>query len=227
MSIDKDDNDNEQKNIDTYKVLGDQMARLALNFENKEKTDENSFLITYDDLAGKVPNLNPNPSLKTGGEETKNKGKVKFSQVIKANPPSNKIETKKSGNKNKNILKQKIDNKQNDSEKKLPFINPSFKNSNINFNVNSITNANTNSSRDKININNNINQNINSTNMNNSNYININNNDNNNKLSNRNSNKNSTKNILRTNSNFSNNKNNSRTNTNQANFSSKNFISKP
>ena len=98
MSVDKDDNDNEQKNIDTYKVLGDQMARLALNFENKEKTDENSFLITYDDLAGKAPNINPNPSLKTGGGETKNKGKVKFGQVIKANPPASKIETKKTGN---------------------------------------------------------------------------------------------------------------------------------
>ena len=78
MSIDKDDNDNEQKNIDAYKVIGDQMARLALNFKYLEKTDENSFLITYDDLAGKVPNLNPNPILKTGGWETKNKGKVKF-----------------------------------------------------------------------------------------------------------------------------------------------------
>ena len=29
MSIDRDDNDNEQKNIDAYKVIGDQMARLA------------------------------------------------------------------------------------------------------------------------------------------------------------------------------------------------------
>ena len=246
MSVDKDDNDNEQKNIDTYKVLGDQMARLALNFENKEKTDENSFLITYDDLAGKAPNINPNPSLKTGGGETKNKGKVKFGQVIKANPPASKIETKKTGNKNrsnKNLVKPKIDNKQNDSEKKLPFINPSFKNSNTNFNVNSITNANTNSSRDKNNINNNIKSNINNTNtgiiqnknsmnMNNSNYLNINNNDNNtnkvsNRNSNKNSNKNSAKNILRTNSNFSNNKNNIVANTNQVNFQTKPFIPKP
>ena len=167
--MDKDDNDNEQKNIDTYKVLGYQMARLALNFENKEKTDENSFLITYDNLAGRVPNLNPNPILKTDGWETKNKGKVKFGQVIKANPPTNKIETKKTGNKNrrnKNLPKPKIDNKQNDSEKRLPFINPCFKNSNANFNVNSITNENTNSSRDKNNINNNIKNNNNTNNTN-------------------------------------------------------------
>ena len=68
-------------------------------------------------MARKAPKLNPNTSLKTGDEEIKNKGKVKYCQIIKANPPSNKIENQKTENKNKNVLKQKIDNKQNDSEK--------------------------------------------------------------------------------------------------------------
>lgn len=123
MYSDKDDNDNEQKNIDTYKILGDQMARLALNTGEMEN-DENNYLITYDDLASKVNNINPNPILKTASMEKKNKGSVKFSQGIKAGPSSSKI-VNKSVNKNKsnkNFNKSKTDNK-NDSEKKLPCVN--------------------------------------------------------------------------------------------------------
>ena len=81
-------------------------------------------LITYDDLASKVNNINPNPILKTASMEKKNKGSVKFSQGIKAGPSSSKI-VNKSVNKNKsnkNFNKSKTDNK-NDSEKKLPCVN--------------------------------------------------------------------------------------------------------
>ena len=161
MSSDRDDNDNEQKNIETYKVMGDQMARLALNYTNKDKTDENSFLITYDDLAGKTQQINP--SLKTGEQKNNNnKGKVKFSQGINSNP-SNKIETKQSQThdikSSKNSFKPNLDNSMNESDKNLPIVdnnrnNPSPKNSAQNYmNPNSIANANTNTntSRDKTN----------------------------------------------------------------------------
>ena len=172
MSSDRDDNDNEQKNIETYKIMGDQMARKALNYTDKDITDENSFLITYDDLAGKAQLINP--SLKTGESKTNNnnnKGKVTFSQVYNVTPP-NKIETKQSqtnNNKsNKNSFKPYMDNSMNESDKNLPIVdnnknNPSPKISALNYmNPNSIANANTNTntSRDKINLNN-----INNNNM--------------------------------------------------------------
>ena len=171
MSID--DNDNEQKNIDTYKVLSDQMARLALNFNNKDTTDENAILITYDDLAGKNPTVNP--SLKTGGEQKKdnnNKGKVKFGQVIKASS-SNKFDSKKSNKSNQNISKVKSENliyNPNNNE-----FNPNLKNSVQNYpNNNSVANTNTNTSRDKIiNPNHNKNNIINKTNNNNDELKNI------------------------------------------------------
>ena len=165
MSSDRDDNDNEQKNIETYKVMGDQMARLALNYTNKDKTDENSFLITYNDLEGKTQQINP--SLKTGEQKNNNnKGKVKFSQGINSSP-SNKIETKQSQThdikSSKNSFKPNLDNSMNESDKNLPIVdnnrnNPSPKNSAQNYmNPNSIANANTNTntSRDKTNFNNN------------------------------------------------------------------------
>ena len=172
MSSDRDDNDNEQKNIETYKIMGDQMARKALNYTNKDITDENSFLITYDDLAGKTQLINP--SLKTGESKTNNnnnKGKVKFNQVHNVTPP-NKIETKQSQTNNnkssKNSFNPYMDNSMNESDKNLPIVdnnknNPSPKNSALNYmNPNSIANANTNTntSRDKINLNN-----INNNNM--------------------------------------------------------------
>ena len=232
MESDKDDNDNEQKNIDTYKVLGDQMARLALKGDSNA-IEENNYLITYDDLAGKVPNVNPNPILKTTSTETKNKGKVKFSQNIKSSPSSSKIETNKNVNKksNKNIIKSKSDIRPNDSEKKLPYvnslINPTLLNSNANILTNSITNANTNSSRDKNNINlNNKTSNISKSNFaNNPNNSNPNNTNSINNIVNNNNDSTKTKNI----NNFNNNKNNNVivTNINQPNFISKNFSLKP
>ena len=170
MSSDKDDNDNEQKNIETYKIMGDQMARKALNYNSEEMADENNFLITYDDLAGKTQQINP--SLKTGGESknNNNKGKVKFSQAINSSP-SNKIEAKPNQTNNnkssKNSFKP-LDNSMNESDKNLPIvdtnkINPSLKNSTQNYmNPNSIANANTNTntSRDKTYLNNVNNNNI-------------------------------------------------------------------
>ena len=217
MYSDKDDNDNEQKNIDTYKILGDQMARLALNTGEMEN-DENNYLITYDDLASKVNNINPNPILKTASMEKKNKGSVKFSQGIKAGPSSSKI-VNKSVNKNKsnkNFNKSKTDNK-NDSEKKLPcvnsLVNPVFKNSNSNLLANSITNTNTNSCREKNNLNLNYPNNTNNTNILN-NIISSNNDTN--------------KNINPFKSSISNPNNNVIvTNTNQTNFLSNNYSLKP
>ena len=132
MYLDKDDNDNEQKNIDTYKILGDQMARLELKYDNKEKEDETNYLITYNDLVGKTSNANP--SLKLGTPmETKSKGKVKFSQGIKAspNPTISKNDTKKSFSKNKSnksFSKQRTDNSMNESDKKMLILNTSNNN---------------------------------------------------------------------------------------------------
>ena len=150
MSIDKDDNDNEKKNLDTYKALGDQMARFALNIEDKEKEEENSFLITYNDLAGKAPNLVSNPIKKTSTNEAKAKGKVQFSQVIKANTQNKRIDSKS----NENINKFANENIQENQENNLPPINNNanhiFKNSNANAYIgNSIANTNTNSSGEK------------------------------------------------------------------------------
>ena len=133
MYLDKDDNDNEQKNIDTYKILGDQMARLELKYDNKEKEDETNYLITYNDLVGKTSNVNP--SLKLGTPmESKSKGKVKFSQGIKAspNPTISKNDTKKSFSKNKNnksfSSRQRADNSMNESDKKMLILNTSNNN---------------------------------------------------------------------------------------------------
>ena len=132
MYLDKDDNDNEQKNIDTYKILGDQMARLELKYDNKEKEDENNYLITYNDLVGKTSNTNP--SLKLGTPmELKSKGKVKFSQVVRTSPSPaiNKNDTKRSLSKNKNnksFSKQKTDNSINESDKKMLILNTSNNN---------------------------------------------------------------------------------------------------
>ena len=146
------DDDSENRNGDTYKVLGDEMARLALNVNNKEKEDDNDIQITYQDLANKAPNLNHMPNLKTGGGETKNKGKVKFGAVVKANTQSIKQDSKKKNNtdnKNKNLLKSKTENIQNDNNKVS--LNNSYKNSNGNvLTTNSATaNTNINSSRDR------------------------------------------------------------------------------
>ena len=169
MSINKDDNDNEQKNIDTYKVLGDQMARKELNYSNQEKSDEDSFLITYQDLAAKIPNKNPN--LKMGGTgETKNKGKVRFGEVIKATPHINinKKSSKKEINKNKNSKNDKMRKsekilsdlyKKNNPINKNDAINPNVKKSNTNYvltnsskdiNINSETLNNKKSNKDNV-----------------------------------------------------------------------------
>ena len=155
MSLDKDDNDNDEKNIDSYKVIGDEMARFALHVEDKEKADDNNFLITYNDLAGKAPNLVSNPALKTGTSEAKTKGKVKFGQAIKTTSPIKKESKKELNNKsNKNINKLINENIPEESENNAPLINNNInhtlKNSNANaLIVNSMTNANTNSSIDK------------------------------------------------------------------------------
>ena len=162
MSSDIDDNDNEQKNMETYKIMGDQMARLKLNYTNKDATDENSFLITYDDLAGKTQQNNP--SLKTGGEPNNhNQGKVKFLQEIITAPP-NEIEINQSptnqANNNKsskNSSKPNLENPMNESDKNLPIVDNNKNNPTQNYiNPNSIANlnTNTNTSRDKTNLNN-------------------------------------------------------------------------
>ena len=178
--------DSENKNSDTYKILGDEMARLALKM-SQNKADENDMQITYQDLANKTPNLNHTSNLKASGGEAKNKGKVKFGSVVKANTQYIKQDSKKKNNPiNKNLsaqnsIKPKIENVPNDSTKKLSFnnniINPSLKNSNGNIQTtNSVTNTNINSSRDPVftykntsnqnnNINNTSNSNINKSNL--------------------------------------------------------------
>ena len=120
MSFVKDDNDNEQKNIDTYKIIGDQMARLVLNFDNKDKIDDTNLLITYDDLASKTPNFIPNSSLKTSGGDNKSKGKVKFGQIIKTSSLV-KTDTKKILNNKSNKSLGKPQTSKNNSEQNLPF----------------------------------------------------------------------------------------------------------
>ena len=177
MSLDKDDNHKELNNIDSYKVLGDEMARFALHIQDKEKDDENNFLITYNDLAGKAPNLFSNSVLKKDSNEAKTKGKVKFTQATKTNSPSKKESKKVVNSKsNKNLNKLTYENNLEDSDNKIPLINNNVNNSLKNSNAkaligNSITNTNTNSSIDKNKINGINNKNSNMSNSNDFNKV--------------------------------------------------------
>ena len=82
MNFEKDDNDNEQRNLLAYKTLGDQMAFLALGLGNEEAQSKNN----KDDNKGKIKNFKGskdflsmnkldynNPKVKNSLRETDNK----------------------------------------------------------------------------------------------------------------------------------------------------------
>ena len=89
MNINNDDEDIEQKNISTYKILGEEMANLAINYK-KMKNNEN------------------NPS-----NDNINKGKMKNQRGTKASISWNKADIKINNRKNINSVNEPYSNQQN------------------------------------------------------------------------------------------------------------------
>ena len=89
MNINNDDEDIEQKNISTYKILGEEMANLAINYK-KMKNNEN------------------NPS-----NDNINKGKMKNQRGTKASISWNKADIKINNRKNINSVNEPYNNQQN------------------------------------------------------------------------------------------------------------------
>ena len=93
------DNRHEQKNIDSIKIVGDEMARLELNYDDKEK-DEDKYEITFNDLPKRPL---PFSSLKRANDPKISKGRVRFGPSVNSSLTMKKTNNELEINTNKNV----------------------------------------------------------------------------------------------------------------------------